>query len=156
MRQRYTVMKAQEEDRILIREEGELDKDLFSTQCTVSFAPDTLRQALGRGVFPAIQLIRSKDLYPSLPVAEKLVEAIRHFLDDGTQPVEVHINDVDFIAKRTKTAAAEPQDADEDAGDLEDLLEDDSDDFDDDFALDDISQSVKVADEDGVDVDDTP
>jgi hypothetical protein len=151
MRQRYTVLKAQEEDRILIREEGELDKDLFKTQCTVSFAQDTIRQALDRGVFPAIQLIRSKDLYPSLPVAEKLVEAIRHFLDDGTQPVEVDINDTDFITKRAKPVAAEVEDADEDAGGIEDLLEDDSDDFDEEFALDDINPSVKIADEDGVD-----
>ncbi len=151
MRQRYTVLKAQEEDRILIREEGELDKDLFSTQCTVSFAQDALQQALGRGVFPVIQLIRSKDLYPSLPVAEKLVEAIRHFLDDGTQPVEVDINDTDFISKRAKAVPVEVEEVDEDAGDLEDLLEEDSEDFDDEFALDDINPSVKIADEDSVD-----
>ena len=87
MKQRYTVQTAPEADRILIREEAELDKDLFSTQCSVSFPRDILREALGQGVFPAVQLIRSKDFYPVLSVAEKIVEAIRLFFEDDAQPV---------------------------------------------------------------------
>lgn len=154
MKQRYTVLNAQEDDRLIIREEGELDKDLFSTQCTVSFAKDALEQALRQGVFTTIQLIRSKDMYPSLSVAEKIVEAIRQFLDDGSQPVAVDINDADFITKRTKPAPVAAVETDDDASDLDDLLEDDTEDFDDDFALDDISRSVKIADEDVVDIDD--
>ncbi|MFH1981226.1 MAG: hypothetical protein ABIL58_05245 [Pseudomonadota bacterium] len=158
MKQRYTVLKAQEDDRILIREEGELDKDLFFTQCTVSFAQGALQDVLGQGVFPAIQLIRSKDFYPALPVAEKIVEGIRRFFDDGSQPVEVEINDVDFITKRSKPVPVphvQPDaETDEEPGDLDDLLEDDAEEFDDDFALDDINPSLKIADEEVVDIDD--
>lgn len=154
MKQRYTVLKAQEDDRLIIREEGELDKDLFSTQCTVSFSQDALQQALRQGVFTTIQLIRSKDMYPSLSVAEKIVEAIRQFFDDSSHPVAVDIDDTDFITKRGKPVPAAEVATEDDAGDIEDLLGDDTDDFDDDFALDDISQSVKIADEDVVDLDD--
>ena len=158
MKQRYTVLKAQEDDRVLIREEGELDKDLYFTQCTVSFAQGALNEVLGQGVFPAIQLIRSKDFYPSLSVAEKIVEGIRRFLEDGSQPVEIEINDSDFITKRAKPApvphAAADADSEEDAGDLDDLLDDEAEEFDDDFALDDINPSLKIADEEVVDIDD--
>ena len=152
MKQKYTVTRAPEADCILIREEGELDKDLFSTQCSISIPQDELQQALNRGTVPAIKLIRSKDLFPAYPVAERIVQAIQTFLADDANPVEINISDTDFITPHVKTRPAAADDADEDGGDLEDLLEEDDDDeFDDDFGLDDISPAIKPADKSGGD-----
>ena len=152
MKQRYTVTRGPEADRILIHEEGELDKDLFSTQCSISILQEDFQQALSRGTIPAIKLIRSKDLFPAHPVAERIVQAIQAFLDDDANPVEINISDTDFIAHHTTAKRSESEDVDEDVDDLEDLLEeDDSEEFEDDFGLDDISPAIKPADNSGAD-----
>lgn len=162
MKQKYVVLKDEEKEEYILREFAELDKDALSLLCEEHYPLETVDAAAQQGVGALIQTIRTPNMYPPASYVQRiadLVMALREGIVES--PAEVVLDDVeDIIRDRKEAAEAEAAKAEEEeeSSNIDDLLEDD-DNLEDDFEEDDIpsidsNSSLKIADDDSLDVDD--
>jgi hypothetical protein len=160
MKQKYVVLKDEEKEEYILREFAELDKDALSLLCEEHYPLETVDGAAQQGLGALIQALRTPNMYPPVSYIERIAELVMA-LRDGTaeSPAEVVLDDVENIIRDRKEAeAAEAAEEEEESSDIDDLLEDD-DNLEDDFEDDDIpsidsNSSLKIADDDSLDVDD--
>lgn len=161
MKQKYVVLKDEEKREYILREFAELDKEALSLLCEEHYPAETVDAAAERGMGTLIQAMRTPNMYPPASYIERIAELVAA-LRDGTaeSPAEVILDDVENIIRDRKEAEAEAEaaEAEDESSDIDDLLEDD-DNLEDDFEDDDIpsidsNSSLKIADDDSLDVDD--
>ena len=158
MRQKYVVLKDEEKEEYILREFAELDKDALSLLCEEHYPLRTVDAAAQQGKGALIQAIRTPNMYPPLAYVERIADLVMALREGSVEsPAEVMLDDVENIIRDRKEAEA--AEAKEESSDIDDLLDDDDDDIDDDFEEDDIpsidsNSSLKIADDDSLDVDD--
>lgn len=159
MKQKYVVLKDEEKEEYILREFAELDKDALSLLCEEHYPLETVDAAARQGLGALIQALRTPNMYPPVSYIERIAELVMA-LREGTaeSPAEVVLDDVENIIRDRKEAEAAEAAEEEESSDIDDLLEDDEnleDDFeDDDIPSIDSNSSLKIADDDSLDVDD--
>ena len=154
MKHKYVIEKNAEQKQVTIKEFAELDKEILSYLCQETYAEEKIAEAISKGRDALIAALRTPNMYPSGLFANKIADAVLAMY--GPEPVpssEIVLDDVDFIIKqRVKRKIVE--NIDEDANDIDDLLEDDmEEDFDDKPPIKKINSSLKVVDEEYDDFD---
>ena len=156
MKQKYAIIRDDDQDKLIVREYAELDKEMMSLLCEESYDRKIMAAAVKEGRQAVIDAIRTNNMYPPTIFAEPIAKAIEGlFGEDGNSSAELFFDDKEFFVKETEAVAAEvDEDVDEEVG-VDDLLEDDiEDDFGDDQVLTDLKSSLQVADDDNSDVED--
>jgi hypothetical protein len=153
MKQQYTILKNHDNSRLIIREFGELDKDSLSLLCEESYDDAAVSNAVAAGREKVIAVLRTKNMYPPRGHAEKIADMVMDFYTaNKSEPVDIAIDEPAASSKEILTEAFMA--IEEDAEVIDDLLEDDFDGDNDDSDEIKIDSSIKIADDDAVDVED--
>ncbi len=157
MKQKYVIIKDDEKNTLVLQEHAELDKELLSQLCEETYAGDMVLAAVGQGRDALISQLRTRNMYPPSIYMDKIADQVMAMYgEEGGSSAEVLFDDIALIIKDRE--AAEALALDDEAADLDDLLDDD-DTLDDEFGDDDAlgingNASLKIADDDSLDVDD--
>lgn len=159
MKQKYSISRNAEKDELIIREYAELDKEILSFLCEEVFKGEVVRAASEKGTNHLIAALRSKNLYPPALFMGKIAEAATTLYGSDTssvsQPIEIFFNDLDFLTRAPESPKEIPEDIVEDeTEDIDELLEDEIEEFDDKEGINPINTSIKIADDDVLDIED--
>lgn len=154
MKQKFLVQKSASDAQIIIRENAELDKELMSLLCEERFDVADLEAALKGGREHLIAALRTRNLYPPKAYAEKIADAVRELLSNADEDaIELFFDDLDLLDKE-RQAAAKAAEIEENADDIDELIEDEfEDEFEEGQEIGKINSSIKIADDDSVDAD---
>ena len=156
MKQKYQIIKDKSKNSLIIKEFAELDKDILSLLCEENYALDAIEAACAAGRERLIAALRTNNMYPSTYYANQIATAVANLCqDDGTDMTEFFCNDMDFLShERDQAALAEAAEADDETPDIDDMLEDDIDEkIDDASDMPGVNKTLKVADDESLDVD---
>ena len=153
MKQKYAIIREDDPNGIIIREFSELDKDILSLVCEETYDLEKLRSAMDKGKDSLISVLRTQNLFPPKSYIDEIAENVISLLQsDEKTATELFFDELTFFVKEKERAAAEPE---EDASDIDELLDEDIEDtFDDDDTINNINSPIKIADDDALEIDD--
>jgi len=160
MKQKYSILLGDNENELLIREFGELDKGIFSSVFEQKYSKEAIQTACEKDDTFLISSIRTHGFYPVNACAELIAAGIREFFESGcVETKEISFNDINILKDALAEEALEEDD--NDSVELDSLLEDESNIEDDSILGDDdidtispTKPSIKIADDDGIQADD--
>lgn len=160
MKQKYAVIRDDEQKTLIIREFAELDKEMMSLLCEETYSQAAIAAAIKIGPVAVINALRTNNMYPPTTFAMAIAEAVTGMLaEGGNSSAELFFDDRDLFNRDAEPhfAGLEEEvelDSDEDV-EVDDLLDDAiDDDFEDDKVLKDLKSSIQVADDDTNDLED--
>lgn len=157
MKQKYAIIRDDDQKALVVREYAELDKEMMSLLCEETYPQDQIEDALKEGHQSVINAIRTNNMYPPTAFAHAIAEAIAGLLaEGGNQSAELFFDDKDLFSREMPDESDDDvdEDVDEDV-DVDDLLDDDiEDDFEDENVINNLKSSIKVAEDDTGDTDD--
>lgn len=155
MKQKYLILKEKDNKLIKIQEFAELDKDKLSLLCEEAYDFKKIKSTISDGKDALILALRTKNMYPPGIYAEKIAMAVTEiYKSKDIDSVELLFDDIELLAKNRKAVAVSEQ-VEDDSTNIDELLEDDIDDsYEEKDAIKKIDSSLKIADDDFVDVDD--
>ena len=155
MKQKYLIIKDKEKKQIKIQEFAELNKEKLSLLCEEAYDYKTIETALSAGPETLISALRTNNLYPPGIYAEKIASAVAELYKSKDQEsMELFFDDINLLAKKTKTTKVIEQLEDE-SEHLDENLDDSYDDtFEDKDDLTKIDSPIKVSGDDFSDADD--
>lgn len=154
MRQRYQVYV--ENDELVILEHAELDKEKMSMLCQQRYSIETIREEAEKGRRNLIAAIRTPNFYPPTMYAEMIASLVLRILNEEIprdQSHQIEIDDIEYISKDQEEEEA-LEEIEEDSEDLDELLEEEIDDGFDEKGSINMNSSLKIADDDSLDVED--
>ena len=156
MKQKYSILKDDKKNKLIIREYAELDKEILSLLCEEIYDNESIETAIAKGKEALISTLRTKALFPISIYAEKIAEAVINMYEhDNDQSVELFFNDRDILAKDRRAAVVEVE-VESDPAEIDELLEGDisDSDLDDDSEIKNITRPIKVDDEEPNNIED--
>ena len=154
MKQKYMITKNDAKDELIIREFAELDKDTFSPLCEETFNIKMIKEAITQGKAALLAAIRTKNFFPPGVYTEQIALSILNLINSDETSAEMVFDDSILLA-RDRQELEEMLDISPDADTLDDLLEEDySDSFEEKEKIKKMGSSIKVADDEYMDVDD--
>ena len=155
MKQKYLIINDKENKRFKIQEFAELNKETMSLLCEEAYDYKTIKSAISTGKDALIATLRTNNLYPPGIYAEKIAYAIvQLYKSKDEESVELFFDDINLLTKKRKSSAIVEQ-IEDDSTDLDDMLEDDLDeDYPEKNGLKKIGSSLKIEDDDYVDIND--
>ena len=155
MKQKYLIINDKENKQFKIQEFAELNKETLSLLCEEAYDYKTIKTAVSTGKDALIATLRTNNLYPPGIYAEKIAYAIvQLYKSKDEESVELFFDDINLLGKKRRSSAITEQ-IDDDSADLEEMLEDDlDDDFPEKNGLKKIGSSLKIEDDDYVDIND--
>jgi hypothetical protein len=154
MKQKYAIIRDDDQGKIIIREYAELDKEMMSLLCEETYPRKTIEAACKTGHQAVIDAIRTNNMYPPTVYAEPIAKSVEGlFREGGNLSAELFFDDKDLFLKEVEPDDEKiEEDINEDVA-VDDLLDDGiEEDFDDDDeVLKDLKSSLQVADDDGND-----
>jgi len=156
MKQKYSILKDDKKNKLIIREYAELDKEILSLLCEEIYDNESIETAIAKGKETLISTLRTKALFPISIYAEKIAEAVINMYEhENDQSVELFFNDRDIIAKERVAPVVEVE-VESDPAEIDELLEGDisGSDLDDDSEIKNITRPIKVDDEEPNNIED--
>lgn len=155
MKQKYVISRDTEKKELVIKEYADLDKDILTLVCEETYSDKNIESAIRKSREALLFVIRTEKLYPPVLFADKIATSIIRIYDSkNNQSEELFFDDLDFISKDREKRGIE-RDLEDKTADLDDLLEDS---FDDDYeeknAIKNLNSTLKVAEDEILDVDD--
>jgi hypothetical protein len=153
MKQKYTIVKDDKNNQLIIREFAELDKQILSLLCEETYDSKMIRAAVKQGRSHLITALRTNNLYPPGIYAEKIAASVTElYATKGQQSLDLFFDDLELLAVESHP---EPESADEEkpvqeqGEDVDELLEDDFEsDYEEKDKISKINSSLKIADDD--------
>ncbi|QTA78203.1 Uncharacterized protein dnl_04200 [Desulfonema limicola] len=159
MKQKYQLSKDNETNQLILKEFAELDKDILSLLCEQVYDSSLVEAAAGENRETLIALLRTQNMYPPSLYMEKIADSVIELYGPGDiSSAEIFFDDSDFLVSQQEEIDALAG-LDDDSDDLDDLL-DDADDLDDALVDDDdisnigSNSSIKIADDESLDIED--
>ena len=155
MKQKYLIINDKKNNQFKIQEFAELNKETLSLLCEETYDYKSIKSALSAGKNKLIATLRTNNFYPPGIYAEKIAAAIHQLhKSKEEESVELFFDDINLLVKKRQPAGTNAP-LDDDSSDLDDMLEDD---FDDDFqgknGVKKLNSSLKIEDDDYVDIND--
>lgn len=152
MKQKYTISKNDQENKLIIREYAELDKEMMSFLCEETYNDSDIESALAQGKTELIDTLRTKNIFPVGIYAEKIAEEVmKIFKSEDDSSAELFFDDRDLLIKEEEELIEIEEVEDDDDG-VDDLLDEDDAPLVEKEDLTKITLPLKVADDDGSDV----
>ena len=155
MKQKYLIINDKKDKQFKIQEFAELDKEMLSLLCEEAYDYNTIASAISEGKEELIAVLRTNNMYPPGIYAEKIAEAVMDLnTSKDKDSAELYFDDVNLLTKNRETGKVVEQ-LEDDSADLDDMLEDDFDEsYQDKDELKKGNKTLKIADDDYVDIDD--
>ena len=158
MKQKFSIFRDEDRQALVIREYAELDKEILSMLCEETYEDAAIKTAIDEGEQSLVAALRTKNLYPPGVYARQIAAAVMELYETGSTEIrELNFNDLDLMISE-QDEEEEAKNLDDETEDIDDLIEDDldddvEDDLDDKIEIKKINKSIKVADDEGNDVD---
>jgi hypothetical protein len=154
MKQKFHIQKNDTDQQLIIKESAELDKDVMSLLCEVTFEADVIKHAMASGREALIAALRTRNMYPPRIYAEMIADTVETlYQSTENDAAELMFDDLDLLTHE-RAAAAVIDDIDDEAGEIDDLLEDDfEDEYDDEDDIKKINSPIKIDDDTSSDLD---
>jgi hypothetical protein len=154
MKQKFQIHKNDSDRQLIIRESAELDKDVMSLLCEVTFEADEIKRAMKNGRESLIAALRTRNMYPPRIYAEMIADTVLNLYQSSeTDAAELMFDDLDMLTHE-RAAAAILDDIEDEAGEIDELLDDDfEDDYDDEDDIKKINSPIKIDDDTSSDLD---
>ena len=155
MKQKYLIINDRDHKQIKIQEFAELNKEMLSLLCEESYDYKIIKSAITAGTATLITALRTNNLYPPGIYAEKIASAVTDlYQSKDRESLELFFDDINLLAKSRGSAAVTEQ-LEEEASDLDEMLDDGFEDtLDDEDDLKKIDSPIKVAGDDFSDTED--
>ena len=155
MKQKYTILKDNDNRRLVIREYAEWNKDILSLLCEETYENKAIRPAIKSGKESLISILRTKNLYPPNSYTEKIADAVIDLYESRSKDsVDLFFDDIELLTKE-REALELAEELEDEPSDLDEMLEDDfEDEYEDKGEIKKIDSSLKIADDDYLDMDD--
>jgi len=151
MKQKYLIINDPKNKQLKIQEFAELDKDSLSLLCEETYDYKTIAAAIGAGEDALIIALRTKNLYPPSSYAHEIAKAVSELKKSKeSSSVELFFDDIELLTQNREAAQIARQ-LEEEPADLDEILEDELDGKED---IKKIDSSLKIADDDYIDIDD--
>jgi hypothetical protein len=155
MKQKYLIINDKKNKQFKIQEFAELNKETLSLLCEEAYDYKTIKSAVSSGKDALISTLRTNNLYPPGIYAEKIAYAlVQLHKSKDEDSVELFFDDINLLTKKRQSSGTTVQ-LEDDSADLDEMLEDD---FDDDYpeknGLKKMGSSLKIEDDDYVDIND--
>lgn len=153
MKQKYLILKGDENKELIIKEFAELDKDMLTLICEETYDYEAIESAIAQGKDALVSKLRTINMYPPSLYAGKIAESIMDICgSEDNQSTELFFDDIDFV-KKEQVERLSLSDIEEEAVEIDELLEDTIDeDFDENKELNKINSSIKIADDEVLDI----
>jgi len=153
MKQKYLIINDKKNKQFKIQEFAELNKETLSLLCEETYDYKTIKSAVATGKDALISTLRTNNLYPPGIYAEQIASAVVQLQKSkDEESVELFFDDINLLTKKRPSPEITEPFVD-DPADLDGMLEDD---FDDDLSEKDglkkIDTSLKIEDDDFVDI----
>ena len=76
MKQKYLILKGEDNKNIIIKEFAELDKDMLSLLCEQTYDIKGIKSAVSKGKDAVVSTIRTSNMYPAGVYAEKIADSV--------------------------------------------------------------------------------
>ncbi|WP_373501950.1 hypothetical protein [Desulfococcus sp.] len=158
MKQKYVIIKDDEKNALVLQEHAELDKELLSLLCEETYVGDMVADAVAQGKAAVMSHLRTRNMYPPSMYMDKIADQVMDlYKTGGGASAEVVFDDIELIVPDHEPIGV--IEIEEDSADLDDLLDDEEDTLDDEFGDDDdlnisTNASLKIADDESLDIDD--
>ena len=153
MKQKYTIVRDDKNNQLIIREFAELDKQILSLLCEETYDFKVIRAAIKKGSSNLITALRTNNLYPPGIYAAKIAESVTElFATKDQESVDLFFDDLELLAVEShpepeKTVEDEP--VEKQGEDVDELLEDDFESgYEEKDKISKMNSSLKVADDD--------
>lgn len=156
MKQKYEILKDDDNKRVIIREFAELDKDTMSLLCEESYDRKVVKSAMGAGRDALIAALRTKNLYPPGMYAGKIAEKVIELLGArGKVSDELVFDDIEFLSREHEPAEA-AKSYEGEPGEIDELLDVglDDDKFEESDEIKKIDTTLKIEDDEFSDIED--
>ena len=160
MKQKYSIYKDTEKQTLVIKEYGELNKEILSLLCEETYPEDVILAAIKEGKEALIKVLRTRNMYPPGVFANSIADlVIALYGSEGEQSTEIMLDDKEFFEGNGIGVPQEEKDVEGDDGDIDSVLdggiEDDMDEvYEEKKITKDLKSTLKMADEDAADADD--
>lgn len=154
MKQKYSIHKDTEKQRLVIKEYGELNKEILSLLCEEAYPEDVIKGAITEGKEALVHALRTRNMYPPGVFANSIADlVIALYSSEGEQSTEIMLDDKEFFEGKGVDVPQEEKDVEGDDGDIDSVLdggiEDDMDEvYEEKKIIKDLKSTLKVADED--------
>jgi hypothetical protein len=154
MKQKFQIHKNDTDRQLIIKESAELDKDVMSLLCEVTFEADEIKRAMEGGREALIAALRTRNMYPPRIYAEMIADTVQNlYQSSDTDAAELIFDDLDLLTHE-RAQAAILDDIDDEAGEIDELLDDDfEDEYDDEDDIKKINSPIKIDDDTSSDLD---
>ena len=106
MKQKYAIIRDDDQSTLVVREYAELDKEMMSLLCEEAYPQDKIKAAVKEGSQEVIKAIRTNNMYPPTAFASAIAEAIAALLEEGgNQSAELFFDDKDLFQKGEEVVA---------------------------------------------------
>lgn len=151
MKQKYLLLKNRDKNQLIIQEFAELDKESMSLLCEEAYDNQAIEAAISKGNSALSLALRTVNMYPPNLYAQKIADSVKTLYGpENGDTIELTFDDADFLCQENPPEI-EVEDIEDDSDDIDSLLEDDLDDED---KIVHINSSLKVADDETLDIDD--
>lgn len=156
MKQKYSIHKDVEQQRLVIKEYGELNKEILSLLCEEAYPEKVIQGAIKEGKEALIKVLRTRNMYPPGVFANSIADLVIAFYgSEGEQSTEIMLDDKEFFEKNDTGVSEEEEDIESDDDDIDSVLEDDIEEvYEDKKIIKDLKSTLKVADDDAAETDD--
>jgi len=150
MKQKYSIHKDTEKQRLVIKEYGELNKEILSLLCEETYPQDVVQEAINKGKDALVKVLRTRNMYPPGVFANSIADlVITLYGSEGEQSTEIMLDDKAFFEKDEMEAPPEEEAVESDDEDIDSVLEDDIGEvYEEKKIIKDLKSTLKVADDD--------
>lgn len=150
MKQKYTIVRDDQNKQLIIREFAELDKEVMSLLCEETYEQKAIRAAIKSGKEGLISALRTNNLYPPGIYAEKIADAVKDlFAAKGKESEDLFFDDLELLS-REAVAETVKEHKENDSENLGEVLDEDFEsvyDEENKEGLDKLDSSLKIADD---------
>ena len=156
MKQKYALHKDVENQKLVIKEYGELNKEILSLLCEEAYPEAVIQGAIKQGKEALIKVLRTRNMYPPGVFANSIADlVITLYGSEGEQSTEIMLDDKAFFERNDTSAVEEEEEVESDDDDIDSVLDDDIEDvYEEKKIIKNLKSTLKVADDDAADSDD--
>ena len=122
MKQKFLLLKSEDQTELIIRELAELDTGKYSVICEEKHPAETIKNLM-HDKTKVLEILRSNNMFPPSHMIERIINALPELYGaENKESLELFFDDIELIAKEAAAGLEMDEDSDDDSS-IDDLLD---------------------------------
>ena len=122
MKQKFLLLKSEDQTELIIRELAELDTGKYSVICEEKHPAETIKNLMN-DKNKILEVLRSNNMFPPAHMIERIINALPELYGaENKESLEIFFDDMELIAKEAAAGLELDDDTDDDSS-IDDLLD---------------------------------